>query len=249
MYNLVTVHAGHNFNVVGARGSGYKEEVETRRLKDKVIELFRVAGQNVVDTTDDHGGTQQENLRNIVKNCNRYPATGRLDISIHFNQAMSTAGGTEVWYYDQYHVAEKVSAAVATAVGIRDRGPKEGKGLAILKGTNAPAILIEVAFLGNEGNMNAYAHNFDKVAAAIVTSITGKEVMHTIQQYVVTGGLSPQSCEELARYLIDRTWWANLQFPGGGQSPFVTTGGLSEQSLAEFEGWLKDKRWYYEIRQ
>ncbi|PHB03632.1 glycoside hydrolase family 25 [Bacillus wiedmannii] len=174
MYNLITVHAGHNFYVVGASANGYKEEVETRRVKNRVLELLRQVGQNCVDTTDEDGRTQQQNLANIIRNCNSHPKAGRLDIAIHFNQGASEVGGTEVWYYDQSELARKMSAEVAAAMGIRDRGPKEGKELAVLNGTNAPAILIEVAFLGHKGNMDAYERNFDKVAQAIVKVVTGK---------------------------------------------------------------------------
>lgn len=176
MVELYTWHAGHSYKVVGARGNGYKEEVETRRVVKRLLEICYQHGINAVDTTDNDGNTQRENLNNIVRNCNSYPKNGRLDVAIHFNQAESETGGVEVWYYDQVGLASKVSKAVANALGLRDRGAKEGKGLAVLNGTNAPAILIELPFLSHAGNMQAYESNFEPMCRAIVQAVTGREI-------------------------------------------------------------------------
>lgn len=173
MPDLITWHAGHNYKVVGARGNGYKEEVETRRVVQRIAELCDENGIRYAITTDNDGSTQRQNLNNIIANCNSH-TRDRVDVAIHFNQAFSEQGGVEVWYYDQRELASKVSSAVASALGIRDRGAKEGKGLAVLNGTNAPAILIEVCFLGHAGNMQAYEQRFEPLCRAIITSVTGQ---------------------------------------------------------------------------
>ncbi|MDA2525686.1 N-acetylmuramoyl-L-alanine amidase [Bacillus cereus] len=175
MGQLKTFHAGHNYYVTGAHANGYKEEVETRRVVQRIAELCEENGIHYAITTDNDGRTQRQNLNNIIANCNSH-TRDRVDVAIHFNQATSEKGGVEVWYYDQYNLASKVSEAVAGALGIANRGAKEGKELAVLNGTNAPAILIEVCFLNNPGNMKAYENNFDKMCRAIVTSVTGQAV-------------------------------------------------------------------------
>ncbi|HDR7881797.1 TPA: N-acetylmuramoyl-L-alanine amidase [Bacillus cytotoxicus] len=175
MVNLVTWHAGHNAYVPGAQANGYKEEVETRRVVKRIAEICSENGVNYAITTDDVGRTQRQNLNNICANCNSH-TRDRIDVAIHFNQAVSEQGGVEVWYYDQYALAAKVSSAVASALGIRDRGAKEGKQLAVLNGTNAPAILIEVCFLGHAGNMRAYEERFEPMCRAIVQAVTGREI-------------------------------------------------------------------------
>ncbi|MCU5568109.1 N-acetylmuramoyl-L-alanine amidase [Bacillus paranthracis] len=172
MGQLKTFHAGHNFYVTGAHANGYKEEVETRRVVQRIAELCEENGINYAITTDNDGRTQRQNLNNIIANCNSH-TKDRVDVAIHFNQATSEKGGVEVWYYDQRELAAKVSEAVAGALGIANRGPKQGKELAVLNGTNAPAILIEVAFLNNPGNMQAYEQRFEPLCRAIVQSVTG----------------------------------------------------------------------------
>ncbi|TKI85423.1 N-acetylmuramoyl-L-alanine amidase [Bacillus mycoides] len=175
MVKLDTFHAGHNRYVPGAQANGYKEEVETRRVVKRIAEICEENGINYAITTDEDGRSQRQNLNNICANCNSH-TKDRRDTAIHFNQAVSEQGGVEVFYYDQVELATKVSSAIASALGIRDRGAKEGKDLAVLNGTNAPAILIEVAFLGHAGNMQAYEQRFEPLCRAIVQSVTGVNV-------------------------------------------------------------------------
>ena len=166
------VHGGHNRKVPGA--SKYLDEVtEDRKVKDAVIKYLRAAGHTVYDCTDDAGTTQSKNLANIVAKCNAHSGI-TLDISIHLNAGGGT--GCEVYYTSSKGktYAGKVSAAVAKALGIKDRGAKESDTLYVLNHTKAPAILIECCFVDNKTDKDAW--NVDKCAKAIVEAITGKAV-------------------------------------------------------------------------
>lgn len=166
------VHGGHNKKVPGA--SKYLDEVtEDRKVKDAVIKYLKAAGHTVYDCTDDAGTTQSKNLANIVAKCNAHSGI-TLDISIHLNAGGGT--GCEVYYTSSKGktYAGKVSAAVAKALGIKDRGAKESDTLYVLNHTKAPAILIECCFVDNKTDKDAW--NVDKCAKAIVEAITGKAV-------------------------------------------------------------------------
>lgn len=67
-------------------------------------------------------------------------------------------------------------------------------------------------------------------------------------KYIVTGGLGADGVREVTEYLINKKWWAFIQFPGKGRNPYVQTGGLGPEALREFETWLKAKGWYYEVK-
>lgn len=165
------VHGGHNKKVPGA--SGYLDEVtEDRKVKDAVIKYLRAAGHTVYDCTDDAGTTQSKNLANIVAKCNAH--TVDLDISIHLNAGGGT--GCEVYYTSSKGktYAGKVSAAVAKALGIKDRGAKESDILYVLNHTTAPAILVECCFVDNKTDKAAW--DVDKCAKAIVEAVIGKAV-------------------------------------------------------------------------
>ena len=165
------VHGGHNRKVPGA--SGYLDEVtEDRKVKDAVIKYLRAAGHTVYDCTDDAGTTQSKNLANIVAKCNAH--TVDLDISIHLNAGGGT--GCEVYYTSSKGktYARKVSAAVASALGIKDRGAKESDTLYVLNHTTAPAILVECCFVDSKTDKSKW--NVDKCAKANVEAVTGKAV-------------------------------------------------------------------------
>lgn len=166
------VHGGHNKKVPGA--SGYLDEVtEDRKVKDAVIKYLRAAGHTAYDCTDDAGTTQSKNLANIVAKCNAHSGI-TLDISIHLNAGGGT--GCEVYYTSSKGktYAGKVSAAVAKALGIKDRGAKESDTLYVLNHTKSPAILVECCFVDNKTDQSKW--NVDKCAKAIVEAVTGKAV-------------------------------------------------------------------------
>lgn len=169
------VHGGHNKKVPGA--SGYLDEVtEDRKVKDAVIKYLKAAGHTVYDCTDDAGTTQSKNLANIVAKCNAHSGI-TLDISIHLNAG--GGNGDEVLYTSRKGkaFAEKVSAAVANALKIKNRGAKERDNLYVLNHTTAPAILVECCFVDSKTDKSKW--DADKCAKAIVEAVTGKKVTAT----------------------------------------------------------------------
>jgi len=66
-------------------------------------------------------------------------------------------------------------------------------------------------------------------------------------KYIVTGGLGLQACHEVSQYLLERNWWARMEFTANGDA-FVQTGGIYEPQLSEFRTWMDQKGWYYEVR-
>lgn len=170
------VHGGHNSIVPGA--AKYLNEVtEDRKVKNKVISLLKAAGHTVYDCTDDSGKTQGKNLANIVSKCNKHSVN--LDISIHLNAGGGT--GTEVLYTSSSGKAwaEKVSKAVASALGLKNRGARKRDNLYVLNHTKSTAILVECCFVDSQTDKNAW--DADKCAEAIVEAVTGKKVSSTAE--------------------------------------------------------------------
>lgn len=97
-----------------------------------------------------------------------------LVVSIHFNQ--SPGGyGTEVFAVSATgrEYAYKVLNEIV-ALGYKNRGIKDGSGLAMVAGPNAPAILIECCFIDSQEDMDRF--NEEEMAVAIVKGLTGQEV-------------------------------------------------------------------------
>ena len=169
MAKKFVISSGHGKLVRGA--SGILDEVnEARRVVERVYSIltteYNGAGYKFHDNTS---RTQAQNLNTIVAFHNRRDRA--LDISVHFNAASATATGAECLYYDAKRLSAKMSKAMAFAMGIADRGPKERKELAFLRGTNKPAILLEVCFVSSAKDAKAYHTNFDALCEAIAKVI------------------------------------------------------------------------------
>lgn len=172
-YNQINISSGHSINCQGA--SGFVNEVtEARRVVDRIYEMCKAMGIEVYKYHDTSSDSRQ-NLANIVDFHNRF--RDGVDVSVHFNcyQTTNNPMGTEVCYYSQASLASSVSAAIAQASGLKNRGGKERKGLYVLRHTSKPAILIEICFLDSRADVDLYHRNFDAICAAIIKALTGRE--------------------------------------------------------------------------
>lgn len=196
------VHGGHNSIVPGA--AKYLNEVtEDRKVKNKVISLLKAAGHTVYDCTDDSGRTQSQNLANIVAKCNAHNVD--YDISIHLNAGGGT--GVEVLYYPTSSkgkaMATTMSAKIASALGLKNRGAKSRDGLYVLRKTKAPAVLVECCFVDSTTDRDKW--NVDKCAKAIVEAVTG----NTVTSGGSTSSSSSTSKPSSSNIKVDGWWGKN----------------------------------------
>lgn len=163
------ISSGHGKIVGGAVGF-INERAEAVKVVDRVYAIltnsYNGRGYRYHESTAQN---QSQNLSNIV---NYHNGKDReLDVSIHFNSASATATGTECLYYDAKSLSAKMSAAMAKALDIRDRGPKERTELYFLRNTTKPAILLEVCFVSNKDDVAKYKANFERLCQAIAKTI------------------------------------------------------------------------------
>jgi len=162
----IVISSGHGKYVRGA--SGLIDEVdEARHVVPHVAEYLRELGHEVDEFHDDTSTTQDQNLTTII---NHHNAQQRdLDVSIHFNAYIPTQGprGTEVLYVTQGELAARISAAIAKAGGLIDRGAHKRTDLAFLNRTNAPAVLVELAFCDSSVDCACYRQHFAAICEAI----------------------------------------------------------------------------------
>ena len=171
-YSQINLSSGHSINCQGASDI-INEVTEARKVVDRIYEMCKANGIEVYKYHDTSNSSSQ-NLRNIVNWHNKFK--DGIDISIHFNayQHTSNSMGTEVCYYSQSELANKISLAISKASGLKNRGGKERKGLYVLKNTNKPMILIEVCFCDSSYDVQKYQENFDNICLAIIQALTGK---------------------------------------------------------------------------
>lgn len=172
MVNQFVISSGHGKNVQGAIGI-LNEVDEARKVVNRVYEILTNSFNGVgFKFHDDTSTTQNQNLAAIVNYHNS--KTRILDISVHFNSATATATGSECLYYSEATLSAKMSKAMATALGITDRGAKERKELYFLLNTSKPAILLEVCFVTSDKDATAYRGNFEALCQAIAKVIAAE---------------------------------------------------------------------------
>ncbi|PFV53351.1 N-acetylmuramoyl-L-alanine amidase [Bacillus cereus] len=237
-----SLHGGHNSIVQGANFGNRKEHVLDRQVKDAVAAKLRALGHTVYDDTDEVGATQSQNLNNIIRNSNSHAVD--LVISFHLNASDGNGQGVEVLYYDQKDLAAKISAQLAKDIGWRDRGAKQRTDLAVLNGTKAPAILIELGFIDNESDMAKW--NVDKIANSIVFALAGQTGGGAADLLKVkTGGVAFSNLQDLAQAMVDAGIDGQIVVQKDGIG-YAITNGYPSGNIDKFTAWLDARKWYYE---
>ena len=155
----IFIDQGHNPSGIntGAEGNGLREQDITyevgRRLYNLLTQnpnfearLSRPTPQTILGTSN------TTSLRERVYLANSWPADYFL--SIHTNGSTNPAlNGTEVYVYREdspaYFLALEIQNAIVNRMGTQDRGVKTNPSLYVLRNTDMPAALIELAFISN----------------------------------------------------------------------------------------------------
>lgn len=165
------IDIGHN-NQFDIGAFGYKNEDNlTRDVGEKVISKLTELGYRVINCTPNSAVSLNDSLFQRVKNANENNVD--VFVSIHFN--LGGGAGTEVYAASEAgaKIAERVVREIS-ALGYTSRGVKDGSSLYVIRNTNAPAILIECAFVDSKGDMDIF--NSENMASAIVKGLTEQNV-------------------------------------------------------------------------
>jgi N-acetylmuramoyl-L-alanine amidase len=171
----ITINAGHCPRIdPGAIGqNGLQEADVVKEVATTVCDLLKYFGHEVQFV-------QSDSLEEICDLSNAWGSD--LFVSIHCNGATNPqAHGTETWAYDgsgkSSYLARCVQDELVEATGLADRGVKQSSGLYVLKHTNCPACLVELAFITNlqEEELLASTEWKNKAAEAIVKGVQSYE--------------------------------------------------------------------------
>lgn len=224
----ICIDAGHNCSGwdTGAIGYGLREQDVTYKIASKLDKILQSAGIETVITRPNMGtnlgngvsGSLQAryNLAND-RNCDYF-------ISIHCNAASTkSANGTETYVYAKsgaaYNLAKKVNSNIVSALNTADRGVKGETGLAVLKYTKMPAILIETAFISNENDARKLSTRTDDFAQAIAKGVldflnisikqeitTPEQIINKLSSIVAIND-KPKAVKELTEAKENSLYW------------------------------------------
>lgn len=167
---VIGVDMGHSLSGAGTGAVGiYKEVDKNREAGKRLIAMLQEKGHTVINCTVDSASSQTAQLNGITNKANAQKLD--LFVSLHLNSYNGSAYGVETYVYPNCNktVAKRVQDKLVAEIGWRDRGVKEAN-FHVLRETVAPAILVELGFCDNAGDMNKW--NTEKIAKALFEGIT-----------------------------------------------------------------------------
>ncbi len=179
----IMLDPGHNVSGAdtGAAGFGLREQDVTFGIAARLKPLLEAAGHSVRLTRETPGTILGRSVNDsLSKRCQMANEWGAaLFISIHCNAANdASARGSEVYSYQggtlAARYAQQIQVALVARLGTADRGAKTA-GFYVLKHTDCPAVLVETAFITNEGDNALLRDRQADFAAAVCEGVTGRK--------------------------------------------------------------------------
>lgn len=171
----ICIDMGHTPTSPGA--SGHIDELYCDREAGKrIIDELRARGHVVYDSTAPDWMAYPDEVNHRCWYVNQLYDID-LFVSLHLNAG--GGHGTEVLYYagdstGQWY-ASRISANVAKALGLPDRGAKANDWVGVIVNTNPTAVLIEFCFVDNWDDAQAWhACPWDDLVGAVCDGIEGK---------------------------------------------------------------------------
>nr|DAY40034.1 MAG TPA: Cell wall hydrolase autolysin [Caudoviricetes sp.] len=152
----------------GACGCGLRECDVAKSVADLVEHYLVAAGVEVV------GNLQDDSLYAITNAANASSAD--IFVSIHCNAFNGSAQGTEVEVHPGSSAGRAlgncIQRQIVDSLGTADRGLKDRLDLWVIKRTDMPAVLVELAFIDHEGDAALLRDRQDDFARAIARGVT-----------------------------------------------------------------------------
>lgn len=170
---VIGIDMGHSLSGAGTGAVGIAKEVDKNREVGKMlIARLQEKGHTVVNCTVDSASSANSQLQGIAKKANAQ----KLDVfvSLHLNSYNGSAYGVETYTYTSTSsstkaIAQRIQDKLVAQVGWYNRGVKTAN-FHVLRETVAPAILVELGFCDNKGDMDKW--DADKIAKALFEGIT-----------------------------------------------------------------------------
>lgn len=177
----IFIDQGHNPQGVnaGAEGFGLREQDITYNVGMYLANFLREDSRFEVRTSRTSpeqvlGTSNSTSLAARVNAANDWPAN--YFISIHVNANTNPdVNGSEVYVYQEYtqsyYFGEHILNAIVNQLGTKNNGVRVRPSLYVLRKTNMPAVLVELAYITNSSDAEKLRNNQYQFASAIYSGI------------------------------------------------------------------------------
>lgn len=225
----VCIDAGHGGSDPGAVGWGLEEEDINLDVANRLCTLLKGAGWKVYMT---RSSDSDVSLSGRTSYANSVGASRF--ISIHCNAFNQSAHGTETYCYSEgsstsFGMRDRVNPQVVNALNTYNRGCKTAS-YYVLKYTNMPAILCELAFIDNQQDAAKLGDSYyrQKAAEGIKTGfLAGRSEEESLASS--EGYIAPSFSPDGSRMLVSK--------PGHNGLYVVSMNGGSVKSVASVKAY------------
>ena len=183
----VFINPGHDQNYDSGAvnpNSGLREADVAAEVGALAVDYLEAAGcecrimqsDNLAPTPAGRSSYDDRQGATVTETANDWGAD--IFVSIHCNAANTGAQGTEVECYGSgagEQLAQCIQSQIVNSPGTADRGGKYMPKLLVLKYTDMPAVLVEMAFIDNDEDAELLAGKTDEFARAIARGVTDYE--------------------------------------------------------------------------
>lgn len=164
----VFINPGHDIDLdSGAVNPNYgTRECDVARNAGKMLARYLQTAGCEVRTL------QSDDLGLVCETSNEWRAD--IFVSLHCNAFNTVARGTETLYksYNGQQLAQLIQDQIINSINTVDRGIKKRDNLWVLNGTDAVAVLVEMAFIDNDEDLEILNNDLDTIVRAIARGIT-----------------------------------------------------------------------------
>ena len=164
----VFINPGHDINL----DSGAVNPNTGRRECDVALDAGKLLIQYLETAGCEVKALQDDNLGLVCETSNEWGAD--IFVSLHCNAFNTQARGTETLYksFNGQRLANDIQSQLIRSINTVDRGVKKRDDLWVLNGTDATAVLVEMAFIDNDDDLEMLNNDLDTIVRAIARGIT-----------------------------------------------------------------------------
>ena len=225
------IDLGHGVGPDRGAVGNIAEETIINAVGTKVINKLKALGQSVIELRPDSAVSVQDSLQQRYSKADYCNVD--MCVSIHANAGGGV--GTEVFTYRCKEVPQaRAILNNIVSLGFKNRGIKDGSGLAMVKRPKATAMLIEICFVDSADVDKYNSIGAEVIANAIVSGLTGQKIKTSNGEWI------QDSTGWWYKY-ADGSYPASKWLKLDGEWYYFDKNGYAYQNR-----WLKDnEKWYY----